>query len=78
MNIPAPKIGALEMGPKTQNCDILENGSSNLNEIVVIYGDHLPKYDCVGDIFRKMTVPTLGAQVRNVDFIVFCCLIFSN
>jgi hypothetical protein len=27
MNILAPKIGALQMGPRTQNYDFLENGS---------------------------------------------------
>jgi hypothetical protein len=27
MSIPAPKIGALDMGPKTQNGDVLEKSS---------------------------------------------------
>jgi hypothetical protein len=38
MNILAPKIGALQMGPKIQN-DFHENFSSNSNYISVIYGE---------------------------------------
>jgi hypothetical protein len=31
MNIPAQKIRALQMGPKTQNDDLLENGFYDFN-----------------------------------------------
>jgi hypothetical protein len=31
MNITAPKIGTLRMGPKTQNGDLLENGSNDFD-----------------------------------------------
>jgi hypothetical protein len=34
-NIPAPKLEALEIGPKTQNCDFffIENGCIDFDEI---------------------------------------------
>jgi hypothetical protein len=41
--IPVPKIEALHMGSKTQNYDFLETSSYNLDYILVIYGDCLPK-----------------------------------
>jgi hypothetical protein len=31
MNIPAPKIGTLQMGPKTQNGEFLKNGSNDFD-----------------------------------------------
>jgi hypothetical protein len=31
MNSPDPKIGTLEIGPKTQNGDFLENGSNGFD-----------------------------------------------
>jgi hypothetical protein len=43
MNIPAPKIVALQVAPKEQNNDFLENGSSDFYYISVIYGDHVCK-----------------------------------
>jgi hypothetical protein len=42
-NILAPKTGALQMCPKKQNGDFLENGSNDFEHILVSYGDHLPK-----------------------------------
>jgi hypothetical protein len=35
----------------------------------VIYGDILPKRNCIDDIFRKITVRTLRVQTWNVDFV---------
>lgn len=32
MNILAPGIRVLHMGPKIQNCDFLENGSNNFDQ----------------------------------------------
>jgi hypothetical protein len=43
LNIPAPKSGTLQIGPKMQNGDFLENGSNDFENISVIYGDHIPK-----------------------------------
>jgi hypothetical protein len=43
MNITAPKIRALQMGPKTQNGDFLENGFNDFDLISVSCGDHLPQ-----------------------------------
>jgi hypothetical protein len=43
MNILAPKIGALQMGPKVQNGDSHENFSYDFNYISVIYGEQLRK-----------------------------------
>jgi hypothetical protein len=44
INIPAPKIGAFQMSPKTQNGDFLKNGSNDVDYIFwVIYGDHVLK-----------------------------------
>jgi hypothetical protein len=39
MNILHPKNGALQMGPKKQNGNFLENGSNDSDEISLIYGD---------------------------------------
>jgi hypothetical protein len=40
MNILAPRIGALQMSIKTQNCNFLEN---YVDETSVIYENHLLK-----------------------------------
>jgi hypothetical protein len=42
MNIPAPKTEVLQMGSETQNSYFLEVGLNNVDEISVIYRDHLP------------------------------------
>jgi hypothetical protein len=41
LSIPAPKIEALQVSPKRQNDDFLENVSNNYDYISIIYGDHL-------------------------------------
>jgi hypothetical protein len=43
INISAPKIGALQMGLKTQNGDFLENGSNDIYCISPTCGRHLRK-----------------------------------
>jgi hypothetical protein len=43
MNVLATKIGALKMGSKTQNDDLLENEPSDFHYISVIYGKYHPK-----------------------------------
>jgi hypothetical protein len=57
MNIPTPKIGALQMDLKKQNGEFIENCSNSLHFISLIYGDHVPKLNCIGDIFRKIMRP---------------------
>jgi hypothetical protein len=42
VNIPAPKIGILQMYLKKQNGDFLKNVSDDFDYISLIYGDHLP------------------------------------
>jgi hypothetical protein len=53
------KIGALETSPQEENKDFLKN---DFDYIPVIYGDILPKRNCIDDIFRKITVRTLRVQ----------------
>jgi hypothetical protein len=43
MKIPAPKIGALQIRPKRESNDSLENGYNNFDYISEIYGDHILK-----------------------------------
>jgi hypothetical protein len=43
LNIPTPKLEALEMDSNTHNGDFLENGSNDFDYISIIYGDHVPK-----------------------------------
>jgi hypothetical protein len=43
LNIPAPKIEALQVDPKIRIGDFLENGSNNFYYISVIYWDYIPK-----------------------------------
>jgi hypothetical protein len=57
INIVAPEIGVLEIGPKTQNGNYLENGTY-VFETSLLYGDHTSKQD----IIRKVRVHTLRAQ----------------
>jgi hypothetical protein len=52
MSILAPIIGAFQMGPRKQNADFLENGSSSFEYILAIYVNHLPKYEFTDHIFR--------------------------
>jgi hypothetical protein len=40
LNVPGPNIGDLQMNPKTQNGDFLEN---DFDQISVVYVDYLPK-----------------------------------
>jgi hypothetical protein len=42
MNIPSPKLEALQTYPKEQNEDFLEIGSNEIDYISVIYADHHP------------------------------------
>jgi hypothetical protein len=35
LNSPAPKIGTLEIGPKTQDGNFHENGSNDIDEVSV-------------------------------------------
>jgi hypothetical protein len=39
----SPKVGALQMGPKTQKGDFLEGGFNKLLSMSVIYKDYLSK-----------------------------------
>jgi hypothetical protein len=65
MNILAPKTKVLKMGPpKKSNGDFLETAMMVLN-----YGDHFPKYNCIGCVSRKTSVRALGAQTWNVIFL---------
>jgi hypothetical protein len=43
MTVLAPKIECLQISPKSQNGNFLENGSYDYDRISVIYGGHLPK-----------------------------------
>jgi hypothetical protein len=43
LNIPAPKIWDLQMGPKPQHGNFLENSCNDFNKIVVNYEDYIPK-----------------------------------
>jgi hypothetical protein len=54
LNIPAPKIGNLQLDPKTRIGDFLKNGSNNFDQISEDYGDHTPKYKCIDGIFKKI------------------------
>jgi hypothetical protein len=38
MNIPAAKIGTLQMGSETQNGDFIENGCNGFDYISLIHG----------------------------------------
>jgi hypothetical protein len=67
VNIPALQIGAIHMGPKTQNGDFLKDDSNNAKETSVIYGDHRPTQHCTGGIFRKITVRALGVPNTEVQ-----------
>jgi hypothetical protein len=42
-----PKIEALRMGLKKLNITFLGNGCTDFDYILIIYGDHLTKYNCV-------------------------------
>jgi hypothetical protein len=59
-NIPASKIGVLQIGPVKQNGDVLENGFNNFFYISVICGDHRPKYRRTDGTFRKITTNSGG------------------
>jgi hypothetical protein len=86
MNILAQEIMVFQMSPNTQNDDFPQNGCNGFYQIVLFYGDRLPKYNSVGDVFRIITINTLGAQTRNVDFVeagflvrcFHCCSVFIN
>jgi hypothetical protein len=43
MNIASPKIGALQVCSKTQSGDSFERNTIDLDYILVVYGDSLPK-----------------------------------
>jgi hypothetical protein len=43
VRIRAQNIGSLQMGPKTQNGSLLENGSNDFVGISVICREYLPK-----------------------------------
>jgi hypothetical protein len=49
------------MGPR-KDYNFLKNSSYHSTLISVIYGRHLPKYNCSGGFFRKITVRPLAAQ----------------
>jgi hypothetical protein len=57
MHIPAPKIGDLQIGPKTQNADFLENNCLTYSNLW-----RLPKYNCIHGIVRKIMLCTVLAQ----------------
>jgi hypothetical protein len=38
----------------------------------LVYADSVPKYNRIGTIRRKITVPVLGAETRNVGFLGNC------
>jgi hypothetical protein len=43
LNMPAPKTGALQISPKTQNGSFLENFCNSFDYNLVIYGEHVSK-----------------------------------
>jgi hypothetical protein len=43
MNIVAPEMGVLEMGPKTQNGNYFGNGSYGFDLSSLLNGDHISK-----------------------------------
>jgi hypothetical protein len=43
VNIPGPETRALQMGPKIQNEDFLENRSDDFDSISGIHRDHIRK-----------------------------------
>jgi hypothetical protein len=47
-------------------------------EISVICGAYAHKYNCIGGIFRKITIRPLGAQTRNADFVKICFISRTN
>jgi hypothetical protein len=63
MNILPPKIEALQMGTKQQNGKFLENGSDSSDSISVILLSHRPKWNCTCEIFWKITLNALEAQM---------------
>jgi hypothetical protein len=69
LNIPAPKIKALQAHPRTQNGCFLENGSNEYYYISLIWGNHIPKWNRIAGISRKITASVLGAKRRNIDFV---------
>jgi hypothetical protein len=46
MNIPAPKLWALQIDPMKQNYNFLRKGSTYFDRISVIFAYHLPKQNC--------------------------------
>jgi uncharacterized Fe-S cluster protein YjdI len=59
------------MDPKTQNYDFIENRCYDFNHISVICRGHvcIYSYNCVGGIFKKITILAAWIQMRNVDFV---------
>jgi hypothetical protein len=65
----APEIEVLQMGLKKRNTTFLENGSTNFDYVLVVYGDHLRKYKFIGSMFGKAAVHALGTPTRDVNFL---------
>jgi hypothetical protein len=47
---------------------VFGNGSGDFVYISVIYIDHIPKYNSIAGIFRKITVHALGAPQAKCQF----------
>jgi hypothetical protein len=71
--------------PKRQNGTLTENGSRNYDYISEVYGGHIPEWNHMGSIFRKLNADVLEIQMKNsnliingftdIDYIVVCRLI---
>jgi hypothetical protein len=55
-----------------------KNDFNSFDEILVLYGDHLLKWNCIGGIFRKITVYELSncskPSVPAGQISVLCCV----
>jgi hypothetical protein len=63
MSALAPKIGGLQISPKSQNCNFLENDSCDSDQISATCGDLLHKQNSIDGVFGNMTVLALAAHM---------------
>jgi hypothetical protein len=60
INILTPKVGH-QLSFQKQNDVFRDNECNDFDLMSTIYGDNSPKQDCMGDIFRKITVRAVCA-----------------
>jgi hypothetical protein len=61
LNISVPKIWALHVVPKKQNGDFLENFFKIILLNLSIYRNHIPEYNCIGNIVEQRSAGAQGA-----------------